>query len=323
MILAADVGGTKTRLALFAGRDPEPVRVETYPTAGHDGLGALVACFLEAAADLPIEAACFAVAGPVESGVARGVNLPWPVYGHELAEAFGIPAVTVVNDLEANARGIDALGPDQLATINPGRPRPDGNRVVVSAGTGLGQAGLVRTRDGYEAVAGEGGHVDFAPRSEIEIALYRYLAARFGHVSYERICSGAGIVELYRFLGGNGSTPGDAAAVVAEAAAEPLSLGAHALELFSSVYGAQAGNAALTFMATGGVYLGGGIAPRLVDRLAGGSFMTAFVDKGRFSDLLADIPVHVILDDRAALFGAAAIAVDLRTAHRDLEAALP
>ena len=320
MILAGDIGGTKSRLALFDPGRLEPLRIETYRTAEHESLGAIVQRFLRAAPAGPIGAAGFGVAGLVEDCSATGINLPWPVHAHELAEVFEIPVVAMVNDLEANARGISLLRPDDFVTINRGRPSAAGNRVVVSAGTGLGDAGLVWDGTTHHAVAGEGGHMDFAPRTEIEVALLRHLTGRFGHVSYERVCSGLGILEIYRFLGGNRSTPADAAAVAAEAAADPLSIGAHALDLFASIYGAHAGNMALTFMATGGVYLGGGIAPKLIDRLAGGSFMAAFLDKGRFAAVMERVPVHVVLNDHAALLGAALVAAERDARHRQRKA---
>ena len=306
MILAGDIGGTNVRLALFDRGLRERLTC-VYPTREQESLGAALAEFL-GCAGAEIDSACFAVAGPVVNGAVRGPNLPWPIYAHELAEAFAIPAVTVVNDLEANARGIESLGRESLLTLNRGIAQPQGNRAVVSAGTGLGEAALVWNGSRYHALASEGGHADFAPRTDIEAALQRWLAAEFGHVSYERILSGSGLVNVYRFLGGDFSR--DAAAITAEAQLDERSLAAHALELFASVYGAHAGNVALAYTATGGVYLGGGIAPRIARTLANGAFMAAFRHKGRLSGLVERIPVHVILDDRTALHGAARIASD-------------
>jgi glucokinase len=251
----------------------------------------------------------------------KRVNLPWSVDESRLARALDLPAISVVNDLEANARGIERIAPSELAVVNPGDPAAVGNRAVVSAGTGLGEAALVWDGDGYHAVAGEGGHADFAPRSEVEIALFRYLAADYGHVSYERVCSGSGLVNVYRFLRDaqrreaprwyeEQAVPPSPAAITAEAAADPRSLAAQTLRLFASIYGARAANVALAFMATGGVYLGGGIAPRIVKTLCDGAFMEAFTSKGRLSGLLRRIPVRVVLDDRAALLGAAEIAAE-------------
>jgi glucokinase len=305
VILAGDIGGTNTRLALFNG-GAVPLRVETFPTGG-DSLGSIVKRFL---ADIRtgIEAAGFGVAGTVVDNAASGVNLPWDVDGHEVSASLGAP-VAVVNDLHANARGVEALAPHDLAVLNPGAARADGNRVVLSAGTGLGEAGLVWSGTGYHVVATEGGHVDFAPQSELEIDLYRFLAGEHGHVSYERILSGAGLAAIYRFLTGAESPPSPAE-ITAEALSDGASPSSAALDVFVSIYGARAGNAALAFMAAGGVFLGGGIPPKIIGRLRDGGFMRAFVDKGRFAPLLSRIPVHVILNDHAALLGAARIAAE-------------
>jgi glucokinase len=305
MILAGDIGGTKTRLALFD-RGLRPRIRQTYRTRDHARLYDLAADFLDTTG-CDVSAACFAVAGAVSGGAFAGPNLPWTVRAHELAEALELPSVVVVNDVEANARGIESLGPNDFAVLNEGDPFARGNRAVVSAGTGLGEAGLWWNGARYTAIASEGGHVDFAPRSDIEVALYRHLAADFGHVSYERVLSGPGLENIYRFLGGDARY---AAAISEEAEHDSLSLGAHALELFASIYGARAGNVALAFMATGGVYLGGGIAPKIAGTLANGAFMRAFLDKGRLSGLLRDVPVSIILDDRTALYGAARIAAE-------------
>jgi glucokinase len=305
MILAGDVGGTKTRLALFdGGRDP--LRTETYGTAEHASLVEIVGRFLNGSS-ADVASACFGVAAPVANGAVSTVNLPWPIYAHELVEVLELPSVAVVNDLEANARGVEVLGAEDLAVLNPGDRDTNGTRAVVSAGTGLGEAALVREGTRYRAVATEGGHTDFAPRSDVEIELYRFLAREYGHVSYERVCSGMGLTNIYRFLGGDAADP---AAVSAEAAADPTSRGRQALDLFASIYGARAGNVALAYMATGGVYLGGGIAPKIVEHLREGGFMRAFADKGRFAPLLSRIPVHVVRNDHAALLGAARIAAE-------------
>jgi glucokinase len=306
MILAGDIGGTKTRLALFD-RGLRPRIRQTFRTHDHASLYHLVADFLDSTA-CDVSVACFAVAGTVTNGTFVGPNIPWSVHAHELAESLELPSVVVVNDVEANARGIESLGPNDFAVLNEGDPFARGNRAVVSAGTGLGEAGLYWNGARYHAVASEGGHADFAPRTDIEVALYRFLAAEFGHVSYERVLSGPGLENIYRFLGGDPSR--DAAAISEEAGYDSLSIGAHALELFASIYGARAGNVALAFMATGGVFLGGGIAPKVTGTLANGAFMRAFLDKGRLSGLLREVPVSIILDDRTALYGAARIAAE-------------
>jgi len=308
MLLAADIGGTNARFGLFD-ESRAQLAVEIFPTADWPGAAEAAAEFLRLHPG-DLASACFAVAGPVRDGHSSPMNLRWTVDSRELSAALGGIPVAVVNDLEANARGVAVLGPGDQAVVNPGVNGAAGHaRAVVSAGTGLGEAALVWDGARYRAIPGEGGHTDFAPRSEQEVELYRFLAAEFGHVSYERICSGSGLVNVYRFLrGGDGPavTPAD---VVAEAADRP-SLGSRALELFASIYGARAGNVALSFMATGGVYLGGGIAPRIVDRLTDGGFMRAFTAKGRLSSLLEQIPVRIVLNDRAALLGAAEIAAE-------------
>lgn len=308
MILAADIGGTHARLALFGGADTTPRATAVYPTGDWPSAEAMVRRFRE---DYPatLSAACLAVAAPVLHGRAGRVNLPWPVDEHRLRDALELERIALVNDLEANARGIALLGPDDLAVVNPGVPDERGTKVVVSAGTGLGEAALVRDGAHSIAVAGEGGHADFAPRSDIELQLYTHLAARYPHVSYERVCSGQGLANIYSFL--DGGERRSAAAIAADAESDPSGTAAKALRLFTSIYGARAANVALSFMATGGVYLGGGIAPRNLRSLTNGEFMRAFTAKGRLSSLLETIPVYVVLEDRAALFGAAAIAADL------------
>jgi glucokinase len=314
VILAGDIGGTNARLALFAGGDRSLVRSTTYPTAGWPDLESIILEFLDGD---DVDAACLAVAGPVLHGRSTRVNLPWTVDARRLARSIGLESCAVVNDLEANARGVPLLDPSDLATVNPGAPDPFGNKAVVSAGTGLGEAALVWTGNGYHAVPGEGGHADFAPRTETEVRLWRCLAAQYGHVSYERVCSGRGLVDIYRFLRTVDARRAPAepryttpAEVTRAAQDEPESTAAAAVRLFTTIYGARAANVALAVLATGGVYLGGGIAPRIVESLAAGDFMRAFTAKGRVSSLLETIPVHVVLEDRTALLGAAAIAAD-------------
>jgi glucokinase len=308
MILAADIGGTNARLALFDRIDRAPRLTTVYATAEWPSAEAIVRRFADEHA-ARVTAACLAVAGPVVHGRAERVNLPWTVDARRVQSALELERVSVVNDLEANARGVELLGPDDLAVVNAGAPDELGTKVVVSAGTGLGEAALVRDGSRWIAVAGEGGHADFAPRSEIEVQLYCRLAARYPHVSYERVCSGQGLVNIYEFLNRGGERLSPAA--IAEAAeVDSSGSAAHALRLFASIYGARAANVALSFMATGGVYLGGGIAPRNLRSLTDGVFMRAFTSKGRLSPLLETIPVYVVLNDRAALLGAAAIAAD-------------
>jgi glucokinase len=307
VILAGDIGGTNARLAVFQPGSRIPIRVETVPTTSAATLEELIKSYVNGGGR-EISAACFGVAGTVVNGAADGVNLPWQVDADLLQESLDIP-VRVVNDLHANARGIEALDAADFVLLNRGAADRAGNRAVVSAGTGLGEAGLYWDGERHHAIATEGGHADFGPRTSLEVDLYHFLAAEYGHVSYERICSGTGLVWIYRFLSGAAKPP-TAAAISAEALVNTRSVSSRALDLFISIYGARAGNVALGFMATGGVYLGGGIPPKILSRLQNGGFMKAFADKGRFSTLLSQIPVRVILNDKAALLGAARIATE-------------
>ncbi len=316
MILAGDVGGTNTRIALFGDDAQTPVFHETYPSRSHDGLDEIVRLFL-AAHPAELDAACFGVAGPVLDGRTETVNLAWPVDAARLACVLGLQRVGLLNDLEANAYGIETLEPKDFATLNQGDPGAAGNEAVISAGTGLGEAGITTVAGRRHVVATEGGHADFAPRSELEVELWRWVTSRSGHASYERVCSGKGLVNIYEFLRARGGEAEpdwlreemkerDAAAVISEKAhdgRDPVCL--EALELMVSIYGAEAGNLALKLMATGGVYIGGGIAPKILPELQQAGFMRSFVDKGRLSALLSQIPVRVILNDHAALRGAA------------------
>lgn len=318
MILAGDIGGTKTHLALFAprGRRLIPVRQRRFDSRSYAGLAAILQAFL-AAQRARIAAACFGVAGPVANGRCAGTNLPWVIDAALLQRTFRFGRAALINDLEATAYGVELLPPKALATLRPGRAQRHGTIAVLAAGTGLGEAALVWDGRRYRAIASEGGHCDFAPRTELEVKLWRYLSKRFGHVSYERILSGPGKLDLYYFVRDlhGGREPrwltqalraGDPSAVVSEMAlAERSSVCAQALSLFVSIYGAEAGNLALKVLARGGVYVGGGIAPTILPKLRDGTFMEAFLEKGRLSPLLSEVPVKVILDDRAALYGAA------------------
>jgi glucokinase len=320
MILAGDIGGTNTRLALFNGDPRVPERLRVYRSSEHAGLDELLELFL-ADCDVAVEAASFGVAAPIRAGRATGVNLPWAVYGPELASLLGLRSVGLLNDLEANAHGIAALSEDDIVVLNEGAADASGNAALISAGTGLGQAGLYWDGRSYRPFATEGGHADFGPGDEVQAALLLYLRKKHGHVSYERICSGSGLVDVHAFLcdftgeppeewlADQLDRPGAAAAICRAALDYRSATCARAVRLFVSVYGAQAGNLALAVGATGGVYLGGGIAPKVLPFLRHGGFMAAFLDKGRFASLLARIPVRVILDDKAALLGAARHAV--------------
>jgi len=318
MILAGDTGGTSTRLAAFEmerGR-LRPVVEQTYPSREHGGLGEIVAKFLGAHA-IAVDHACFGIAGPVRDGRVQTPNLPWIVDAAAMAAQLGLSGVDLLNDLEANAWGVAALAPEDLLTLNAGAPGAGGNACVVAAGTGLGEAGMYWDGAMHRAFGCEGGHADFAPRDALEIDLLCHLQARFGHVSTERVVSGPGLVNVYAFLRDTGRgaempevaaamRDRDAAAVIAQAALDgrcPLCV--MALDLLVSIYGAEAGNAGLKFMASGGVYIGGGIAPKIARKLADGAFVRAFVAKGRMQPLMEAMPVHVILNPKTALLGSA------------------
>jgi glucokinase len=317
LVLAGDIGGTTTRLAFFAAGGPglETVAQGNFPSREHGSLTAIVQAFAAAQGLVP-ERACFGIAGPVREGRVLTPNLPWLVDGGELAGLLGLARVGLINDLQANAYGISLLQDEDFATINAGQPDPTGTIAVISAGTGLGETMAVWDGTVHRPFPSEGGHADFAPRNELETDLLLHLRAEHGRVSYERILSGPGLVNLYRFLRDRrhlAETPevvaqmqrGDQAAAISRAALENrCPLCGQALDLFISLYGAEAGNLALRSLATGGIYLGGGIAPKIVERLCRPAFMLAFTNKGRLSPLLETIPVRVILNDRTALLGA-------------------
>ncbi len=327
MILAGDIGGTKTNIGLFEVQEGRPhlVRAETYVSEEHAGLAALVSAFLAEHPEARIEAACFGVPGAVLDNRAVTPNLSWDVDGDRVAAETGIPRVVLINDLVATAEGIPLLEEDELATLQtgvPDAPGREGNRALIAAGTGLGTALLPRIGDRWVPVPSEGGHADFAPRNEDEIGLLRSLRERFGRVSVERVISGPGLFNIYSFLRDTQHVQGnprvqqalaegeDPARVIGEAAlaADPearCGLCSRALEIFVAVYGATAGNLALLGTATGGVYVGGGIAPKILARLQDGLFVQTFVAKGRYTPYLERVPVRVILNDRAALLGAA------------------
>ena len=323
MILAGDIGGTKTNLGLFEGAANRPLKVrgQSFASRDYPGLLPILEIFL-ASERRAIQAACFGIAGPVRANRVETANLPWTVAGADIANRFRIPRVELVNDLVAMAEGIPALGPEELAAIQTGTPDPDGNAALVAAGTGLGVA-ILAARDGrLVPLPSEGGHSDFAPGNDDEIALWQSLRNRFGHVSVERVVSGPGLANIYDHLRSSGApeppelaaalAAGDRAKVIAEWGAGGRSaLCARALEMFLRSYGAAAGNVALLGLATRGVYLGGGIAPKLLALLQRGDFLDGFHDKGRYRGLLETIPVSVILNAETALLGAARSAVVL------------
>jgi glucokinase len=318
MILAGDIGGTNTRLALLArdGARPAAATLRSYPSRTYRGLADVIEEFLTTMKGRP-RRACFGVAGPVTDGRCHTTNLPWLVDARRLGRHFGFRVTLLLNDLEAIAWGIPGLGPRDVEVLQAGRRRASGNLAVIAAGTGLGEAGLYWDGRHHRPFACEGGHADFAARSEREAALRRHLGERFGHVSCERVLSGPGLHNVYAFLRDSGAAEepawlaaelagADPSAAIARAALEGRSEPcAEALDLFVSVYGAEAGNLALKLMATGGVYLAGGIAPKILPRLRGGAFVEAFVAKGRMQALLEAVPVRVVTYEHVALLGAA------------------
>jgi glucokinase len=320
MILAGDVGGTKVHLALydFTNGELKPSRDQQYPAKEYSGLEEIVREFIVTE---KVTAACFGVPGPVREGRLRLTNLPWTLDSRELAANLKIDYVFLINDLQANGYGIAELSADQVYTLSEGDARQIGNRALISAGTGLGEALLIWDGRDYVPYPSEGGHSDFAPRNEDEIDLLRFLRQKYnGRISFERVVSGQGITNCYEFLRevrGVEEPPSLAARMASEdpnAVITELALAAKseicekALDLFVSAYGAEAGNLALKVLSVGGLYVGGGIAPRILEKLKDGTFLKAFTDKGRLSQLLVHMPVRIILESRTALIGAAAYA---------------
>lgn len=306
MFLAGDIGGTKTHLALFDERKTR-VREEKYASKDHASLEEIVEKFL---GDEHVEKACFGIAGPVRNNVVQATNLPW----HVDATAFSIPNVQLLNDLESNAYGLFELNHEQLFCLQKGAGEGKGNQALISAGTGLGEAGLYFDGEHLNPFASEGGHCDFAPRTEEEIELLQFLTEEFGHVSVERILSGPGIYNVYRFLvEKKGMSPeGEVSEkkeverpqVISQKGCDNTSeVCVKALELFVSLYGAEAANCALKFMALGGVYIGGGIAPKIAPFMKGEHFLKGFHEKGRFRELMESLPVYMVLEPETALLG--------------------
>jgi glucokinase len=325
-VLAADIGGTKTDIAIFSSDNGirAPIACATFQNHAYQRVEDLVLEFL-ATTHESVDAACIDVAGPVVDGQAVVTNLPWHVTEEALKDALHIDAVRLVNDLEATAIAVPLLQPTDFRTLSAGRPRCGGPVAVIAAGTGLGEAYLTWDGQRYQAHASEGGHTDFGPATFQQLELLRYLQARFEHVSYELVCSGLGIQQVYAFLRDlrlrvelpevamRLAEAADQTPIIIEAglASEGRSvICAATLDLFVSILAAECGNLALKLLATGGVYLGGGLPPRLLRLLEGGQFMRSFLAKGRLSHVLMDVPVHVILSP-AALMGAAHLGLSL------------
>ncbi len=320
-LLAGDIGGTKTSLAIFSSDNGprSPLAEATFPSDVYPSLETVVREFLSEV-KASVHRASFGVAGPVVGGQAEITNLPWVLDETRLADALGLTTVRLLNDLDSVAYAVPILEKDDLHTLSEGHPVVDGALAIIAPGTGLGEAFLTWHGSRYIPHASEGGHADFGPTSPLEVGLLQYLLDRFEHVSYERVCSGLGLPNIYAYLRDSGyaeevpslaqqlAAAEDPTPIIVKAA---LDEGTHhelclaTLNTFVSILGAEAGNLALKVVATGGVYLGGGIPPRILPVLANGEFMHAFQSKGRLSELVTQIPVHVILNPEAALMGAA------------------
>jgi glucokinase len=324
-VLAGDVGGTNARLAIVdvSGRTARIVKDTKYPSRDFPGLAPIVRRFCEATDSRP-DRACFGMACPVVGDDCTAPNLPWTTNAKRLAAEIGIPRTKIINDFVSVGYGIELLSSADLATLQEGTPELQGPIALIGAGTGLGQGFLFWDDDHYEVLASEGGHSDFASRGKAQAGLLQFLEGKFHRVSWERLLSGPGLVNIYHYLVESGASPEqatvkdemareDPAAVVAgHALAKTDCLSDRALDLFCEIFGAQAGNLALTVVATGGVYIAGGIAPKIVERLKAGGFMDAFRDKGRLSELLLHIPVHVVMNPNVGLLGSAAVAGRLK-----------
>ncbi len=322
MILAGDIGGTNARLALFDVQNGQfnLVSATIFPSRRYSSLDKIVSEFVQTAGVRPLQA-CFGVAGPVTNGRVETSNLPWTIESKRLANELSLENTTLINDLEATGWGIAALSPDDLVALNHVSAKSEGNQAIIAAGTGLGEGGLYWDGSRHHVFATEGGHCDFAPLNDLQVELFRYLHARYGHVSYERILSGPGLVNVFEFLRdtGKGKVPDwlaeqmlkmDPAAAISEAAMEgKCTMCAQALDIFVSVLGAEAGNLALKLKATGGVFLAGGIAPKILARIATPIFLQAFLGKGRMQHLMEIMPIKVITNDKLALLGAARCAL--------------
>jgi glucokinase len=321
MIIAGDIGGTKTNVALFDNEGETLGRIvaqQSFPSSRYGSLDAILTEFLAAHGPAELTSACFGVAGPVVGGRVETPNLAWIISAERLAETLGIAHAGLINDLEATAFGIEVLDASRVHTLSEGAGDQPGHRALIAAGTGLGMAGIFWDGRHYNPMPSEGGHVDFAPRDDREFELLKYLIERVGgRVSYERVLSGPGLFNVYSFLRDRGHcqepawlaeeiASGDPSAAVSRAGlGAKCDIAVQALNLFVEIYGAMAGNLALMMKATGGLYVGGGIAPKIIEKLRDGTFMSHYRDKGRMSALVESIPVRVILDDKTALYGAA------------------
>ncbi len=324
--LAGDIGGTKTRLALFSPDSVagDPVESRTFPSQKFSSLEDILHTYL---VDKPykLSGASFGIAGPIFAGRARVTNLSWVVEERKLSQTLGGISVNLLNDLHAIASAIPQLKPGDLEILIPGEPAPQGAKGVIAPGTGLGEGFLVWNGERYLPYPSEGGHTSFGPETTLQLELLNYMDSIYGHVSYERVCSGMGIANLYTFLrdGKGYDEPAwlgeqlaeveDPTPIIAKAALEnKAEICTQTMELFVSILGSEAGNLALKVLATGGIYLGGGISRRILPLLKGKAFRQGFLDKGRFVDMLTRLPVYVITHPAAGVFGAACYGLQLQ-----------
>ena len=299
MYLAGDIGGTKARLVLYSGKkNPRIIREAVLVCGDYSSINNLLGFFL---AKERVTAACFAMAGPVLGGRGKLTNLDWSFSASSLKKKLRVSAVFVINDLLANALGVEQLASKDFFALQKGDSPRRSNYALISPGTGLGEAVKFWTGKKYEPISCEGGHADFAPQNAGEIELLKFLQDKYGHVSYERVLSGAGLADIYRMLSGNHLLPQE---IATRALNNRDAQSSQAVDLFLSVLGAEASNTVLKFMALSGIYVGGGIVPKILPLLKNGLFIKAFTNKGRFSDLLHRVPVKIILNDGCALFGA-------------------
>lgn len=319
MILAGDIGGTKTNLAIFDEKEGSYAfqHLMTFPSQNYPDLRSIVIEYMNSCGHSNFQYACFAIAGPVKEGVCKATNLPWIVDSNALSRALKIPNVYLLNDLEANAYAIDILDNENLMELYPGKGNFLANRAVVSPGTGLGEAGLYWDGKVHRPFPTEGGHCDFGPRGEVQIDLCRYIYRKFGHASYERVLSGPGLHNIFLFfveemgrdvpswLHDELQSDDPAKVITINAFNGKSEVCLDSLRLFAAILGAEASNSVLKFMALGGVYLGGGIPPKILPVLKDPIFYEGFIDKGRFRELLEEVPIKVILDDKASLKGSA------------------
>ncbi|MFT5087768.1 MAG: glucokinase [Candidatus Latescibacterota bacterium] len=318
IIIAGDVGGTKTYLAAYQPTEHafKPLAEKRYTTCDFADIGALIAAFVEESGYQP-QRVVLGVPGPVRQLPVRAVNLPWLIDPEQIKSHLGIDEVYLLNDLQATSYGTLVLEEDDLCILNEGESDNEGNIAVIAAGTGLGEGGLVWAGTHYISVASEGGHSTYAPGSDLEAELWRYLNRKFDHVSWERVTAGPGLASIYDFLCERDPkrepawlrdelAQGDRSNTISSAALEEKAeLAVEAMDLYVHLYGCEAGNLALKFMATGGLFIGGGIAPKILTHLQNGRFLQGFFDKGRMGEVLQLIPVKVVLNDKTGLLGAA------------------